>query len=293
MPNLPLEKLGYWFDTTNHSGYLEQDRIKVTDWFRIIPFILMHVMCLGILWVGWSWELVTVAFLLYALRMFAITGFYHRYFSHRSFKTSRLVQFLFAVLGASSVQRGPLWWAAHHRKHHRHSDTDKDVHSPHHHGFWWAHIGWITSPSNFPTDYSQVSDFTKYPELRFIDRFDTIIPFLLGLILFSIGGFPYLIWGFFVSSVVLFHITCSINSFSHLWGTQRYNTSDQSRNNLFLALLTFGEGWHNNHHKYPGASRQGFFWWEIDLTYYVLKLLSFLGIIRDLRPVPQRVLEDC
>jgi|TARA_B110000438_G_scaffold207435_1_gene199200 stearoyl-CoA desaturase (delta-9 desaturase) len=292
MPNRFLEKLAYWFDTASRSEDLEQDSINVTDWFRIIPFMLMHLMCLGVFWVGWSWELLTVAFVLYAIRMFAITGFYHRYFSHRTFETSRPVQFFFAALGASSVQRGPLWWAAHHRKHHRHSDTEKDVHSPHHHGFWWSHVGWITSPSNFPTDYSQVPDLTKYPELRFIDRFDTIIPFLLAFILFLIGGFPYLIWGFFVSSVVLFHITCSINSLSHLWGTQRYKTSDQSRNNLILALLTFGEGWHNNHHKYPGASRQGFFWWEIDLTYYGLKLLSLLGVIRDLRPVPQRVLQN-
>ena len=224
--------------------------------------------------------------------MFAITGFYHRYFSHRSFQTSRPMQFLFAVIGASSVQRGPLWWAAHHRKHHRHSDTEHDVHSPHHHGFWWSHVGWITSPANFPTDYSQVPDLAKYPELRFIDRFDTLVPLLLALALYWIGGLPYLIWGFFISSVVLFHFTCSINSLAHIWGGQRYYTSDQSRNNLFLALLTFGEGWHNNHHKYPGSSRQGFFWWEIDLTYYGLKLLASLRLITDLRPVPERVLQD-
>ena len=252
----------------------------------------MHIMCLGVIWVGWSWELLVVTFLLYALRMFAITGFYHRYFSHRTFKAGRFVQFAFAVIGASSVQRGPLWWAAHHRKHHRHSDTENDVHSPHHHGFWWSHIGWITSPANFPTDHSQVPDFSKYPELRFIDRFDTLIPLLLALVLFWLGGLPYLIWGFFVSSVILFHITCSINSLAHIWGKQRYNTFDQSRNNFVLALLTFGEGWHNNHHKFPGASRQGFFWWEIDLTYYGLKLLSLLGLITDLRPVPKRLLKD-
>lgn len=292
MSNFPLKQLRYWFDTGNRPSSLEQDNNKVIDWFRIFPFLLMHIMCLGVFWVDSSLKLITIAFFLYAVRMFAITGFYHRYFSHRTFKTNRFVQFIFAVIGASSVQRGPLWWAAHHRKHHRHSDTENDVHSPHQHGFWWAHIGWITSPCNFPTDYSQVTDFSKYPELRFIDRFDTLIPFILALVLFWLGGFPYLIWGFFISSVVLFHVTCSINSFSHLWGTQRYNTSDQSRNNLLLALLTFGEGWHNNHHKYPGASRQGFFWWEIDLTYYGLKVLSFLRIIRDLRPVPDRVLND-
>ena len=288
-PNPILERLRYWFDTSVVS---EEEALQTTDWFRIIPFVFMHVMCLGVFWVGWSWELVTLSFILYAIRMFAITGFYHRYFSHRSFQTSRAMQFLFAVIGASSVQRGPLWWAAHHRKHHRHSDTEHDVHSPHHHGFWWSHVGWITSPANFPTDYSQVPDLAKYPELRFIDRFDTLVPLLLAFALYWIGGLPYLIWGFFISSVVLFHFTCSINSLAHIWGGQRYDTSDQSRNNLFLALLTFGEGWHNNHHKYPGSSRQGFFWWEIDLTYYGLKLLASIRLITDLRPVPERVLQD-
>ncbi len=249
-------------------------------------------MCVGVIWVGWSPTALAVAGSLYVLRMFAVTGFYHRYFSHRSFSTSRAAQFVFAVLGASAVQRGPLWWAAHHRKHHRHSDTEHDVHSPSQHGFWWSHMGWITSPANFPTDYAAVPDLAKYPELRFLDRFDILVPVLLAVTLFLLGGGQLLIWGFFVSTVVLFHATCLINSLAHVIGRRRYQTNDDSGNSLVLALITFGEGWHNNHHRYPGSARQGFRWWQVDLTYYGLWLLERIRLIRDLRPVPARVLES-
>ena len=279
-----------WFDT--HAVAPDAMMAKdVVDWYRVIPFIAVHVACLGVIWVGWSWTAVAIAAGLYTVRMFAITGFYHRYFSHRTFQTSRLTQFVFALLGASSAQRGPLWWAAHHRKHHRHSDTELDVHSPGQHGFWWSHMGWITAPGNFPTDLNEVRDLAKYPELRFLDRFDILVPAALATTLFLLGGAQWLIWGFFVSTVVLFHCTCFINSLAHQLGTQRYDTGDHSRNSFLLALVTFGEGWHNNHHKYPGAARQGFFWWEIDLTYYGLWLLARLRIISDLRAVPRRLLQ--
>ena len=279
-----------WFDSSAVDREAMTDT-TVLDWFRVVPFILVHLACLGVIWVGWSWTAVGVAVALYVVRMFAITGFYHRYFSHRSYKTSRAAQFVFAVVGASSAQRGPLWWAAHHRHHHRHSDTEHDVHSPRHHGFWWAHMGWITAPGNFPTAFERVPDLTKYPELRFLDRFDVLVPIALAVTLFVVGGAQMLVWGFFISTVVLFHCTCFINSLAHQLGTQRYETGDDSRNSLFLALLTFGEGWHNNHHKYPGSARQGFFWWEIDLTYYGLAFLQRLGIISDLRQPPARLLE--
>jgi stearoyl-CoA desaturase (delta-9 desaturase) len=249
----------------------------------------MHAMCLGVFWVGWSWTAVAVAGGLYVVRMFSVTAFYHRYFSHRTFTTSRVAQFAFAVLGASCSQRGPLWWAAHHRRHHKHSDTPEDVHSPRHHGLWWAHMGWITAPANFPTDFSQIPDLAKYRELRFLDRFDVLVPLALAVTLFLLGGAQLLIWGFFVSTVVLFHCTCFINSLAHLMGRRRYTTEDDSRNSLVLALVTFGEGWHNNHHRYPGATRQGHRWWEIDLTFYGLWLLSRLGVIWDLHPVPSRL----
>ncbi len=280
-------KLVQWFDAAHHAAGGPTDRV---DWVRVIPFLGVHAACLGVIWVGWSWTAVGVAAGLYAVRMFAITGFYHRYFSHRAYRTSRGWQFAFALLGASASQRGPLWWAAHHRKHHRHSDTEEDVHSPRHHGFWWAHMGWITAPGNFPTDLSQVPDLARYPELRFLDRYDIIVPVALAGGLFWVGGWQLLIWGFFVSTVVLFHCTCFINSLAHQLGRRRYPTQDDSRNSLLLALICFGEGWHNNHHWYPGAARQGFRWWEIDLTYYGLRLLERLRVVRDLRPVPERVL---
>lgn len=275
------------------------------DWLRIIPYIGLHLMCFGVIWVGWSPIAVGVAVALYFVRMFAITGFYHRYFSHRTFQTSRFCQFLFAVAGNSAVQRGPLWWAAHHRDHHRHSDQESDIHSPHQHGFLWSHVGWITSKSNVYTRTEAVPDLAKFPELRFLDRFDILIPVLLATALFVLGclleayapslgttGPQMLIWGFFVSTVVLAHATFSINSLAHLMGKKRYRSNDESRNSLFLAMITLGEGWHNNHHYHPGAARQGFYWWEIDITYYGLLLMSRMGLIWNINGLPRNVRES-
>jgi stearoyl-CoA desaturase (Delta-9 desaturase) len=272
---------------------------------RMIPFLLMHVACLAVFWVGVSWIAVTVAVALYFVRMFAITGFYHRYFCHRSFKTSRTAQFLFGVLGTSAVQRGPIWWAAHHRYHHSHSDQPDDVHSPVQHGFFWSHMGWFMSHEYVAADLSRVKDLTKYPELRLLDRFDVLVPSLLGTCVFSLGmvlmhhrpdlgttGWQMLVWGFFISTVALYHGTYTINSLSHVFGRQRYRTDDASRNNAWLSLITLGEGWHNNHHHYPTSARQGFYWWEFDITFYGLKALSFVGLIWDLKPVPRAVRDD-
>ena len=268
------------------------------DWFRISPYIAIHLMCLGVIWVGWSWVALGVAGFLYVLRTFAITGFYHRYFSHRTFKTSRWFQFLFGVIGTAAIQRGPLWWAAHHRHHHAHSDQPEDVHSPVQHGFLWSHMGWFTAPVNFPTKLKLIPDFAKFPELRFLDRFDLLISFLIGATVFFLGvllpaelgtsGMQMLVW-FFISTVVLYHFTYTINSLAHVIGTRRYQTEDTSRNNLVLALITFGEGWHNNHHYYPNTARQGFYWWEIDLTYYIIVLLSWVGLVWDVKPVPAEI----
>ena len=295
-----LLSLMRWFDTEASGKQVNSTDIKKVDWFRILPFAFMHVMCLGVIWVGWSWFAVMTAAVLYFVRMFAITGFYHRYFSHNTFKTNRFWQFMFAVLGNSSVQRGPLWWAAHHRHHHRYADTEKDIHSPRQHGFLWSHIGWLTSPANFPTKMQYVKDWAGFPELRWINRFDIVIPILLAVALFLGGwlleihapqvetnGPQLLIWGFFISSAALFHGTVTINSFDHMFGSRRYNTPDTSRNNAILALITLGEGWHNNHHHYAVTARQGFYWWEIDITYYLLKIFSWLGIVWDLRGLPE------
>ena len=275
------------------------------DWIRSIPFMTLHLMCFGIIFVGWSPAAVGVAISLYFARMFFVTGFYHRYFSHRTFKTSRFTQLVLALLGTSCTQKGPLWWAAHHRMHHKYSDAPEDPHSPHQHGFFWSHIGWITDQRNFPTRISLVPDLARFRELQFLDRFDLLVPVLMATSLFGLGeflrlyfpasgtsGWQMLIWGFFVSTVVLFHGTCLINSAAHVIGKKRYDTGDESKNSLLLSLLTLGEGWHNNHHHYPATVRQGFFWWELDITYYLLKIMSWLGLIWDLRPVPEQVRES-
>lgn len=284
-----------WFDTSSDDVSSDPDRI---DLIRVLPFILLHLSVLSVFLVGWSPVAVGAAAAFYFVRMFAITGFYHRYFSHRSFRTSRAGQFLFAVLGAAAVQRGPLWWAAHHRHHHRHSDGEHDPHSPMQGGFLWSHMLWLTTGRNFKTDLDAVPDLARYPELRFLDRYDILVPALFALATYALGaalpesygtsGWQMVVWGFVISTLVLFHGTCTINSLAHTFGSRRYDTGDESRNNFLLALITLGEGWHNNHHHCPGAVRQGFYWWEIDITYYGLKLLEKLGIIWDLNPVPER-----
>ena len=272
---------------------------------RCIPFVILHLGCLGVIWVGWSWFAVWTAVALYFVRMFAVTGIFHRYFSHKTYSTSRVGQFLLALWTGTTVQRGALWWAYHHRHHHQHSDEPEDAHSPHVHGFLWSHIGWITSRRNFPTDYSKVKDLAKYPELVWLNRFDIVVPVVFAASLFLLGRFlgtaapalgtsgaQLLVWGFFISTTALFHGTASINSFTHLWGNRRFNTTDDSRNSFILALVTLGEGWHNNHHRYQSATRNGFYWWEIDPTYYGLKLLSWTGFIWGLKPVPQSIYDE-
>ncbi|MBY0545872.1 MAG: acyl-CoA desaturase [Candidatus Obscuribacterales bacterium] len=266
---------------------------------RCIPFVFLHAACLGVLWTGTSAVAVGTAVALYWLRMFAITAFYHRYFSHRTYKTSRFMQFAFAVMGATAVQRGPLWWAAHHRCHHREADKEGDIHSPVTRSFVWSHIGWITSSSNMPTNYAVIPDLARYPELVLVNRFDWLPPVLLGVSLFAAGswlqatmpelntsGWQMVVWGFFISTVVLFHGTACINSLAHKFGSRRFNTDDDSKNNWLLAIFTLGEGWHNNHHKFPGATSQGIFWWELDVTYLILKAMSKVGLVWNLHHTP-------
>jgi stearoyl-CoA desaturase (Delta-9 desaturase) len=291
-----------WVDNDLASKSSSENSI---DWWRTIPFVCIHIACFGLFWVGISTFAFLFAVVLYAIRMFAITGFYHRYFAHKAFKTSRFGQFIFAVLGATAVQRGPLWWAAHHRNHHVHSDEVVDAHSPVQHGFFWSHFGWFLSTANFHTQLERVKELAKFPELRFLDRFDVIVPMVFALGIFFLGemlnvympqletnGWQLLVWGFVISTVVLYHATFSVNSLAHVWGKRRYITRDQSRNNFIIAFFTLGEGWHNNHHHFPGSATQGFYWWEIDFTYYGLRILAALGLIWDLRKVPIAIRES-
>ena len=265
-------------------------RSKLLTLLGTIPFWLCHLACLGAIWTGFGvWEAV-LCLGLYYVRMFGVTAGYHRYFAHRSYRTSRWFQFVLAWLAMSSTQKGVLWWAGHHRTHHQHSDEAGDVHSPKLDGFWWSHVGWILSTRYNQTDWARIKDMASFPELRWLNRWWLLPPVTLAVGLYLLGGWSWLIWGFFVSTVLLWHGTFTINSLSHVLGSRRYPTTDTSKNNWYLALLTMGEGWHNNHHHYMSSVKQGFFWWEFDATYYVLKVLSWLGIVWDLRQPPREML---
>lgn len=262
------------------------------SWFGVIPFVMVHLAAiLGVVMIGFSWEGVALCLALYYARMFFVCTAYHRYFSHRTFKTGRTFQFLMALAATTSAQKGVLWWAGHHRNHHRYSDTDKDVHSPLQRGFWWAHMGWILCPKYNATPEGVIKDFAKFPELRWLDKYYLVPPFALAILMFLVFGPVGLFWGFFASTVLLWHGTFTVNSLMHVFGRRRYETTDTSRNNLSLAFVTLGENWHNNHHYYQASANQGFFWWEIDIAYYGIRLLEKVGLVWDVRTPPKRVLD--
>jgi stearoyl-CoA desaturase (Delta-9 desaturase) len=258
---------------------------------RWIPFCGVHLAAVvGITLLGASWRGLALAVALYYMRMFGVTAGYHRYFSHRSFRTSRPMQLFLALLAMSSSQKGVLWWAAHHRTHHKFSDLEGDVHSVLLDGFLWSHVGWILSTKHEQTDEARVRDLAKFPELVWLNRYWWIPPMALATGLFFAGGWFALVWGFFVSTTLLWHGTFTINSLTHVFGRRRYATTDNSRNSAILALVTLGEGWHNNHHYYQRSVRQGFLWWEFDPTYYVLCLFGALGLVWDLHAPPSHLI---
>ncbi len=266
------------------------DERSIRRWGSV-PFLAVHVAAVaGVAWLGWSWRGFALAVLLYYARMFFVTGGYHRYFSHRSFRTSRAMQLFFAFFAMTSSQKGVLWWSSHHRAHHKHSDQEGDAHSVLRDGFLWGHVGWILSRKHQKTESARIRDLVKYPELVWLDRFWWLPPATLAVALFAAGGTFALVWGFFVSTTLLWHGTFTINSLSHMFGSRRYAISDNSRNNPLLAAITLGEGWHNNHHHYQRSVRQGFFWWELDPTYYVLRAMAALGLVWDLHAPPAHVL---
>jgi len=283
------------------AGSPDHRRIRLR---AVLPILTIHLACLGVIWTGWSWAALFTALTLYIVRMFVITAFYHRYFSHRTFCTHRLTQFMAALFGTTAAQRGPLWWAAHHREHHRHADKEPDPHSPWWRGVLWSHTGWFLTDKGRSTNWAAVPDWSRYPELLWLERWHLIGPALLiaslGLFGWTLSTFapvlgtdPWqmIVWGFAISTAALYQATFTINSIAHMIGTRRFRTPDDSRNNWFLALLTLGEGWHNNHHYHPGSARQGFYWWEFDPAYWGLKALASLGVVWNLRPVPARVYE--
>ncbi|HUY63008.1 MAG TPA: acyl-CoA desaturase [Acidimicrobiales bacterium] len=299
-------------DTTEVEAAIDLDDIipatpnhgRLGSWKLGIPFVLVHVACLAVVVVGWSPVALGVAVALYLTRAFGITAFYHRCFSHRAFRTNRAVQLAGAVLGAAAAQRGPLWWVAHHRVHHRYTDRPGDVHSPRVSGAAWSHVLWIFAPANQSTDLAQVPDLARYRELRVLDRFHHLVPGILLGATYGLGallgwlapglhtsGPQMLVWGFAISTVALYHSTFAVNSVAHTFGRRRFDTRDDSRNNWLVALLVLGEGWHNNHHRYPVSARQGFARWELDPTWWGIRVLAALKLVHSLRPVPPAILE--
>lgn len=293
------------FHPVSKESIMELEKRNGISITASLGFVVIHLLPVAALWTGataFDWA---VCGFMYFIRMFFVTGVYHRYFSHRTYKTSRFFQFLLACGAQSSLQKGVLWWGAHHRTHHRTSDTPADPHSMKLYGFWYSHLGWILGPDYNETEHKLIQDFSKFPELRFLNKYHMLpaipVVILIGvlggivnggsatLLLSPEGGLSTILIGFFLSTALLYHGTFSINSIMHYFGKQRYKTGDESRNNLILALVTLGEGWHNNHHYYMSSTRQGFFWWEIDITYYILKMLSFVGLVWDIQEVPDKV----
>ncbi len=266
--------------------------LTAPDRHRVRPvaafgFALVHVAAIvGVVVLGLSWKGVALAVASYYLRMFAITAGFHRYFSHKAYRLSRVPQFLLALLGQTAAQKGVLWWASNHRHHHKYSDTPEDIHSPLQDGFWWSHIGWILSGKYDDTDFSRIPDLAKFPELVWLNRNQYAPTMVYGFLTYALFGWTGLVWGYFVSTVLLWHGTFTINSVMHVFGRRVFPTTDTSRNSMIFALVTMGEGWHNNHHFYPSSAAQGFRWWQLDASFYLLWAGEKLGLVKSLRRAP-------
>lgn len=290
------------------SGHFSKFKKGQKDFrfFNLIPMLAMHVAAITmVIMSGFSWVALLACVFMYYARMFGITGGFHRYFAHRTYKTSRWFQFVLAWLGTSATQLGPIWWAGHHRDHHKFSDTEKDVHSPVQRGFWWAHIGWLWADRFNVTKYENMKDFDKYPEMKWINTYYFIPPIVTAFMMYGLGwvlnawypglgtsGFQMLAWGFFASTVLLYHGTFLVNSATHIVGKRVYPTSDNSKNSMWISLLTMGEGWHNNHHYFPSSESQGLEWWQIDMSHYIITMLSWVGVVWDIKRIPRRLVEE-
>src|SRR5258708_1415932 len=271
------------------NGTPERDDQDDIIYPSTIAFVLVHLACIAAIWTGITWQSVAICAALYWLRIFFIGAGYHRYFSHRAYSTSRIFQLILAVGAQSTAQKSVLWWATQHRHHHLHSDTERDLHSPRQKGFLYSHVGWIFARRQDSLDLNKIADFAKFPELMWLNRFEQVPAAVLAVLCYLAAGWPGLLVGFFWSTVMVFHGTFCINSLAHVHGRKRYVTGDDSRNNWLLAFFTMGEGWHNNHHAYQSSVRQGFKWWEADATFYLLTVLSWLGIVRSLKTPPEAI----
>ena len=245
--------------------------------------------------VPFTWPLLGLCVASHFLRAIGLTLSFHRYFAHRAFQMNRGARFVWALIGTAAMQKGPLWWAGHHVNHHRFADRDGDPHSPSVSGVYYAHIGWfLTDARNDRLEKTNpvIRDFSGAPEIAWLDRYYVVPPFVLATVLFLAGGLPWLVWGFCLPTVTLAHSTFAINTVNHMFGSRRFETLDDSRNNWLTAFLAAGEGWHNNHHRYQRAARNGFYWWEFDLTWYVIRAMAAIGLAWDVRSVPARIYSE-
>jgi stearoyl-CoA desaturase (delta-9 desaturase) len=253
------------------------------NWTTTIVMILFHLGAVAALFV-FSWKAFAVAVFLYWMTVgLGISLGYHRLHTHRSYKTPKLLEYFFAVCGASTLEGGPIFWVATHRIHHQKSDHEGDPHSPRD-GAWWSHVGWIllgeAKHNNTRLLSKYAPDLAKDPFYVWLNNYHWVPVLVLAVILYATGGIPFVLWGICMRIVVGLHATWLVNSATHMWGSRRFDTHDDSKNNWWVALLTFGEGWHNNHHAHPTSARHGLAWYEVDISWISLKVMKFLGIAK-------------
>jgi len=250
---------------------------------KTIVFLTFHLLWILAFWSGASTGALCFATASYFVILFGVFAGFHRYFSHRTFKTSRVFQFLLALLGTLSLQKGVLHWAANHRVHHKYSDKPGDIHSPIINTLYWAHMGWIMSDDHNETKWDKIKDFSKFPELVWLNKnFVGIYVTWCASVLFGLG-FDYLVWGCFINTLVSWHVVFFVNSIMHVWGSRDHDTGDQSRNNIWLTIPLMGENWHNNHHHKPNSASVWFKWYQVDLTFIALAALEKIGLIWDVK----------
>ncbi|XP_052180766.1 palmitoyl-monogalactosyldiacylglycerol delta-7 desaturase, chloroplastic-like [Diospyros lotus] len=247
--------------------------------------VLMHFLCFFAPFT-FNWGAFWVAAGLYVVTgLLGITLSFHRNLSHRSFKLPKWLEYLFAYCGVLALQGNPIDWVSTHRYHHQFCDSERDPHSPID-GFWFSHMSWLFDTNAVVERCGKpnnVGDLEKQPFYRFIQSTYILYPIALAFLLYAVGGFPFIVWGMGVRVVWVYHITWLVNSACHVWGTQAWPTGDLSRNNWWVALLAFGEGWHNNHHAFEYSARHGLEWWEIDMTWYVVRFLQAIGLATDVK----------
>jgi stearoyl-CoA desaturase (delta-9 desaturase) len=265
------------------------------NFFQIAVFWSVQVSALLVFFVPFHPALVGLWATSHFVRAVGLTLLFHRYLAHRAFKLNRVARFVWAFIGTAAMQKGPLWWAGHHVNHHKFADRDGDPHSPMVSGFYYAHIGWFlndTRHDRVEVTNPVMRDFSPVPELALLERCFWAPPAILAAVMYLLGGMPWFVWGFCLPTMTLAHSTFAINTVNHMFGSRRFETVDESRNNPVTAFFAVGEGWHNNHHRFQRAARNGFYWWEFDITWYTIKAMEAVGLAWDLQAVPARIYEE-